>query len=345
MRYIGSKTKVLDFLENNILTCVDNVRDKIFGDLFCGTAVVSKHFKKLGCKIISNDYMNFSYIFQVSWIENNDIPSYSNLKEIGIKCYDDTLKYLNEINGMEGFFYKNYSIGGSKKYSNYERNYFSETNAKKIDAILFYLKKWEKHQYINKVEEYVLKTNLIDAVTKVSNISGTFGAFLKIDDKRKYKPLKLEPIEFIKSKHKNKCYNVDIYSIIENIRGDILYLDPPYNSRQYPPYYHILETISLNDTPNIYGKTGRRPYKNKLSPFCLKKEALPSILEIINKAKFKHIFLSYNTDGIINLENLYKSLKKYGNTEIFFKQYKRYKSNGNGDNKKSLKEVLFYVRK
>ena len=65
------------------------------------------------------------------------------------------------------------------------------------------------------------------------------------------------------------------------MRGDILYLDPPYNNRQYPPYYHILETVTLYDDPDIYGKTGRRHYEEKLSLLCMKEKAVSAMVNII----------------------------------------------------------------
>lgn len=54
--------------------------------------------------------------------------------------------------------------------------------------------------------------------------------------------------------------------LITQIKGvDILYLDPPYNERQYAPKYHILETIAKWDNPKIQGITGmKRLYKPKI---------------------------------------------------------------------------------
>ena len=345
MRYIGSKNNVLDFLENTIVDCVGSLSNRVFADLFAGTTVVSKYMKKRNCKIISNDYMAFSYIFQIAWIFNNSPPEFKNLRKVGLNGYENVLEYLNSFNCIEGFFYKEYSKQGSKKYSHYQRNYFSEKNAKKIDSILDCLQQWKKNNLVDFIEECVLRTSLIDAVTKISNISGTYGAFLKKDDNRKYKELYLEPIEFISSDYKNESYNCDIFDIINKIQGEILYLDPPYNSRQYPPYYHILETISLDDTPQIYGKTGRRPYKDKLSPLCIKNKALESLVFIIKKANFEHIFLSYSTEGLVPLKILFEALSKIGKTELFQKKYRRYKSNSNGNQLSQLREVIFYVKK
>lgn len=344
MRYIGSKQPVLGFLEENIVATVGDVKKKVFADLFAGTCVVSILFKKLGSKIIANDYMTYSYVMGNAYLKVNEEPKFLGLKASGISGYLDALKYLNNIRKQKGFFYRNYSPEGTSE-SQYVRNYFSGENTQRIDAIISKLKNWRKDKIINAYEEHVLKTSLLEAVTKISNISGTYGAFLKKDDKRKFKRMLLKPIEIISSRERHYCYNEDALKIINQLSGDILYLDPPYNQRQYPPYYHILETVVLGDAPLIYGKTGRRPYKDKLSPFCNKRQAYGALDTLISKARFKHIFLSYNNEGIISIADLDNMLSHYGDVKVFKQNHRRFKSNNNGKSKQSLREILFYVKK
>lgn len=343
MRYIGSKTKVLDFIIDTISqTGISISKDTVIADLFSGTVCVGEKFKSLGAKVITNDYMNFSYALQVAKIKFNSCPN----------GYHEKLEFLNGINEnceLNGFFARNYTAE-----CEYHRNYFSKNNASKIDAICTQLKKWLVQGDISDNMYWLLCASLVDAITKVSNVSGTYGSFLKIDDPRKYKNLILEPFEFFDNNQSNECYCEDIRTIIGKISGDILYLDPPYNSRQYAPYYHILETAVLYDNPDIYGKTGRRPYQDKLSPFCKKDEALEALIDIIIRANFKNIYISYSTDGIISVEDIMQSLNKLcrhniNKYDIFYKPYKRYKSNSSisdfvASNKK-LKEIIVYVRK
>ena len=201
---------------------------------------------------------------------------------------------------------------------------------------------------ISSEDFYFYKASLIDAVTKVSNTSGTYGSFLKINDNRKFKRIKLEPINVFDNNKNNECYCEDILQVIAHVSGDILYLDPPYNNRQYPPYYHILETVTLYDEPDIYGKTGRRHYEEMLSPLCMKEKAIPAMLDIIRQAKFKHCYISYSTDGIMPYKQLCEELGQYGEVNVFFRTYRRYKANSNGNieaDKGKLKEIIIYVKK
>ena len=337
MRYIGSKVRILDFISDTVDQTYGSVRNAVIADLFAGTCAVSEMFKQQNARVISNDYLYSSYALQVAKVKLNTEPS----------CpipYINAVQRLNELSGTEGFFYNEYSLEGSRK-NGIARNYFSEDNAKKIDSICIQMNEWMSNGLISEDMLFLLSANLIDAITKVSNISGTYGAFLKSDDKRKYKNLELMPIDFHDNQQDNEAYRSDIADIIDHLYGDILYLDPPYNSRQYPPYYHILETAVLYDAPPIYGITGRRPYQDSLSPFCMKEKALPAMLDIVKRANCTDIYISYSTEGIINYKTLCDELGVFGDVQHFFKPYRRYKSNGGGNDEKDVKEIIIYVKK
>lgn len=338
MRYIGSKAKILDFISNTISQTYGSVDGAVVADLFAGTCCVAEMFKKQNARIISNDYLRFSYALQIAKIKCNKEPQ-SKIP------YSEALFALNALNGVDGFFFKEYTLEGTAA-SQYSRNYFDSENAKKIDAICAQLSSWLRDEIISEDMFFLLSANLVDAITKVSNTSGTYGAFLKIDDQRKYRPLELLPYQFTDNGQSNEAYCMSITELIDRVSGDILYLDPPYNGRQYPPYYHILETAVLYDEPAIYGVTGRRPYQELLSPFCMKDKALPAMLDIVQKARFEHIYISYSTDGIMEYKKLCDALSAVGKVSCFFKPYRRYKSNNGGENTTTrVKEIVIYVKK
>ena len=127
MRYIGSKRQVLPFIKKTIIDTYGDFSDAIIGDLFAGTACVSEMFKQNGAKVISNDYMSFSYALQIEKVKLNSIPE-------SALAYEELLLQLNNIEGIDGFFFKEYSLEGTEN-KKYQRNYFSADNAKRIDAI------------------------------------------------------------------------------------------------------------------------------------------------------------------------------------------------------------------
>jgi adenine-specific DNA-methyltransferase len=339
MRYIGSKKNLLHFIEETTINLFGSLSDLVIGDLFSGTACVSDLFKHNGAKIISNDYLMSSFVTQVSKIKLNRAPQAK-------ATYSSLIEQLNSLSGMKNFFYYNYSIEGCLESENkYQRNYFSAKNASKIDAVRVQIENWLKEEYISLDMYYLLLSNLVDSVTKVSNISGTYGAYLKIQDARMHKPLELHSISFFDNKRENECFCEDATKLITHVAGDVLYLDPPYNSRQYPPYYHILETVVKYDNPDIYGKTGRRPYKDLLSPFCIKDKASSALEELITNANFPHILLSYSTEGIIDFDTLTNFLSKIGDVKVYYSDYKRYKSHSVVNSNKKLEEFIIYVKK
>jgi len=278
MRFIGCKQNLLPFLETFIKD--SDIKGNTFCDLFAGTATVGKKFKQLDYKIISCDLLYFSYILQKVYLELNKFPDFKKLlKFLDIDSIDETLflndcqnareiiRYLNNLDGNESFIYKNYSDEGTKK-SQHHRMYFTGKNAKKIDVIREKIEEWKNYNLLNEQEYYFLVCSLIEAVPFISNITGTYSAFLKTWDKRAFKKLTLEVPKIIKSNKKHKVFIGNSAELVSDFGPiDILYLDPPYNERQYAPNYHILETIAKWDFPKIKGKTGMREYSEQKSDF------------------------------------------------------------------------------
>lgn len=356
MRFIGCKENLLNFIETFVKQ--KDIKGNVFCDLFSGTGSVAKHFKKLGYKIIASDLLFFSYVLQKVYIEQNQYPKFAKLlKYLKIDPVKETLftsdsqnakeiiKYLNNLEGVEGFIYKNYSPEGTQGQT-YSRKYFTSDNAKKIDAIREKIEEWEKLNLINEQEYYFLLASLIEAVPFIANISGTYAAFLKEWDKRAFKKLTLEVPEIIKSDETHKVYHENGLKVLDQVKGiDILYLDPPYNERQYAPNYHILETIAKWDNPPIKGITGMRPYENQKSEFCNPKTGIKALSEIIKKNNFKHLLLSYNDDGIIPENEILKLFNHAGKSEIVEQNYQRYKSNSKGNQKNGVKEKIYYLKR
>jgi len=342
MRFIGSKVLLLNEIKK---VTQSNVKEaKVFCDIFSGTSTVGRYFKK-DYKIISNDLLYFSYVLQRASIGINKQPRF---EKIHNHIEIDPIEFLEnqdiDIEKLEQtpFIYENYSPNEKS-----ERRYFTNDNALRIDFIRQTIESWKQSELINEDEYFYLLAGLIEAIPFISNIAGTYGAFLKHWDKRAYKKLELIKLELCNNNEENICYNQDSNQLIKLISGDILYIDPPYNQRQYAPNYHILETVIRYDNPDIKGKTGLRPYHDIKSKYCVKKDVLNSFDELISNAKFKHIIVSYSTEGIMSVEDIEETLKKYGK-ESTFKLYKipyrRYKHRP-GKVEHDLHELLFYIEK
>lgn len=309
MNYIGSKYKLSDFISSSVKSIVgDDLSDKIFCDLFAGTGIVGRNFKKEVKKVISNDMEFYSYVLNKNYIENHEFLD----NEIYIK-------ELNETNGEEGFIFNEYSENGKAN-----RLYFSEHNGKKIDAIRTKIEFWKTEKKISSALYYFLLASLIESADKVANTASVYGAFLKKIKKTAQKELILEPAIFEINSHSHEVYNEDSNLLIKKIEGDILYLDPPYNAREYGANYHLLNTIAKYDNFTPKGKTGLRVYSK--SAFCKKKEVEKSFDDLIKNANFKYIFLSYNNEGIMSSETIKKILSNYGKYDLLTTEYQRFRA-------------------
>lgn len=227
--------------------------------------------------------------------------------------------------------------------------YFSIENSQKIDYIRNEIEKWYRSEKINKKEYYYLKACLIESVSKVSNIAGVYGAYLKTWDKRALKEMTFIDVERNdeKIKYENKIYNEKIEKLIGEVECDILYLDPPYTKNQYSTQYHLLETISKYDNPDIKGKTGSR--MDTLSNNSLfSKEGLVNIEfeRLIYNSNCKYIIFSYSSDGLMSKTFIESVLKRYGKEETYtFKKvnYRRYRNIKASE--KEHYEYLFFIEK
>jgi len=352
MRFIGNKEKLLDRIYKAVLST--DITSGTFCDFFSGTSNVGRYFKDKGFEIISSDLLYFSYVLQRAYITNNGEPKFKKLLNV-IKrpshalfssSFDRVRDYLNNLKGSKGFIYNNYTEEGTARQK-YKRKYFTPENAKRIDAIRKIIEIWHNKKIITEDEYFVLLATLIESVPFYANISGVYAAFLKRYDPRALKQFELKPIKFYLSDKSHTVYNKNSMDLIDQLDVDILYIDPPYNERQYAPNYHLLETIARYDNPKIKGVTGMRNYDNQKSDFCNKDLALIALDQIAQTSSYKTLILSYNSEGIMQEQDIISVLKKYGQVTKENIDYLRFKSNSNGDakHKKIVQEQLFILRR
>lgn len=332
MRYIGNKNKLLQFIESNI-NKLENIEDfNTLIDVFSGTCAVGEHFKKK-FNIISCDILECSYIQSYFKLLINKIP----------KDIDNYIKKLNDIEGIKGYIFEKYSENGKEG-----RLYFSEYNGKKIDAILKKILYWENKK-INIETIMYLKYSLLEAVSKISNITGVYGSYLKNLQKNATNKILLQKHDIINSNFKHNVFKGESYEKLKNIISNksILYLDPPYNSRQYSSNYHLLDTIAKNKDPIIKKTRGKvsksgLPEDLIMSKWCYKKSIeieLKKFLELDSLI----IILSYSSESILDKEQILSIMNKYGKTVVHEKQHKKFNSNSVAN--KNVLEYLFICDK
>ena len=307
--YIGSKQKLSKFIFDTVVqTCGNNLSNKIFCDLFAGTGIVGRTFKPHVNQVISNDVEYYSFVVNRNYIGNT-----SPFEK------EKYLEQLNLLKGTEGFIFQNYSHSG-----NAGRNYFTAENGKKIDAARLQIEAWEKTKTISGDQYFFLLASLLESADKVANTASVYGAYLKHTKASAAKKLIIKPATFQPTTNEHLVFQQDSNILIKEISGDILYLDPPYNARQYGANYHLLNTIAKYDTFVPKGVTGLREYYK--SHWCKSGEVLQTFEELIESAQFPYIFLSYNNEGLMSQKQVQTLMERYGKYSLKTKEYQRFKA-------------------
>ena len=327
-RYLGNKNSILPFIDEIIKTEIGEFSS--FCDIFSGTGVVGEYFNAQDKKIISNDllYNNF--------VSLNAFLSPQNFDELKL------LKIIDEFNKLEitrdNYFSKNFGD-----------RYFSIAIARKIGYIREKIKNLFVEHKINQHEKNILLTSLMYSVDRIANTVGHYDAYIKKEIKNQKLEMKMLNISTTKNQN-NEIYNKDANLLVRDIECDILYLDPPYNSRQYCDAYHLLENLSLWNKPEVFG-VAKKFDRTKIKSDYSKINAPKSFDDLIQNAKCKYILHSYNNMGNkgntrsnakISDEDIIKSLSKRGKVKVFEKSYKEFNAGNTkvGDNK----QRIFFVK-
>ena len=318
MNYIGSKVKLSSWIKDEVIKNIDGDLSKmVFADIFAGTGTIGKIFKKDVKQVISNDLEYYSFILNSNYIGNH----------IEIENIEEYIEKLNNLPLVQnGFIYQNYAFGSGSK-----RLYFSDKNAKKIDTLRIEIEKWNNFELISENIYFFLLASLLESADKVANTTSVYGAFLKKIKNTAQKDMILKSADFHITENSHQVFNEDANCLIQKISGDILYLDPPYNQRQYGSNYHLLNTIVKYQNFVPKGKAGLPEYNR--SKYSQKREVLNSFEELIKSAKFKYIFLSYNNEGLMSEIEIKNILSKYGKYSLVLKEYQRFKADKNREYK------------
>ena len=288
-------------------------------DLFAGTGIVSKTLRQNGVCVTSNDWQRYSYALATASLFNFDEDR---LSEITVQ--------MNSIKPIAHRFVEEFCEGGRG-----QRLYFSAANGGKIAAVREEIRKLHDAQEISEREQWYLVACLLEAADKVANTASVYGAFLKQIKKSASVDLNVRALEIGTGPDGNVlCEDaLDIASSrVDCDPFDLVYIDPPYNHRQYSANYHLLETIALWDIDAFEprGKTGLRPADQQASPFC-RSQAVESAMAAVIAIPSRMCVISYNNEGLLPKETLEGLVAQHFSSvqtiEVPYTRYKADKSN------------------
>ncbi|MBP9782420.1 MAG: DNA adenine methylase [Candidatus Pacebacteria bacterium] len=326
-RYIGNKYKLSEW----IFSIIDKeCKGETFADIFAGTGVVSAQANGRYKKVILNDFLYSNY---------NIYQAFFSKSKFSIDLINQYLKKYNSLDPAK--IKDNYfSISFGNKY-------FTADSAKLIGYIREDLEK--NKSKMSEKEYYILTTSLLYSADSIANTVGHYDAYFK---NKNYvtKSFSMKMIQPVKTNSAD-IYREDANTLVKRIKADIVYIDPPYNSRQYSRFYHVLENLIKWQKPKLFG-TALKPEPENMSDYC-RVSAKDRFAELIKDIKAKYIVVSYNntyesksnsSENKITHAELLTILNSRGKTKIFEKEYRHFNSGKTNFN--NHKEFLFvtYVK-
>jgi adenine-specific DNA-methyltransferase len=335
-RYIGSKARVALAIVDEIGPPTSGSR---FVDGFCGTGAVSSMALSRGWRrfLINDTLLSAGLIAAARLTSQSDAPF------LVAGGYESILGHLNSIPGSEGFVARTYSPLSSESCE-VERRYFTVENAARIDAIRLEIERLLRTETITRTEYRLLIADLLLASNRIANTAGTYGCFLRDWTEIALRPIHLQPQKLSSDRTTVEIQIGDVEGMSSK-SSDVVYLDPPYTKRQYAAYYHILETVAYGDNPDVSGVTGLRPWRSKASKYCYSRLAQAAITNLLLSLEARQIYMSYSTDGFVNLDELLETLIAKGERAELrsIREIGRYRPNEKAGRRKVVEEWLLTI--
>lgn len=325
-RYLGNKYKLIPFIKRIVDNECKNVNT--VADIFAGTGAVASAF--MDKKLITNDIMYSNYICHVAWFSSEKIFE------------DKIIRIITQYNEMN-------VVEDNYMSENFSDTYFSLEDCRKIGYIRQDIEDKFSTAEINGRERAVLITSLLYAMDKIANTCGHYDAYRKGVGFERH--LELCMPQLVPGLNVNNvCYNIDTNRLVAEIEADLVYIDPPYNSRQYCDAYHLLENVARWDKPAVFGVARKMDRTALKSEYCTQK-ATKAFENLIASIRAKYILLSYNnmankgnerSNAKINDDDIMRILNKKGTVKVFAEDYKVF-SAGKSDIKANQERLFLCV--
>jgi adenine-specific DNA-methyltransferase len=359
VRYIGNKTKLLGFIEKRLATREITGEDLTAVDPFSGTASVAHHLKRLGFQVTASDIMAYGYVFARAYVEVDALRPAPGLADevLAVESREgptpgDVVAYLNGLDPLPGFLHRSYAPTGQEGKA-HGRMYFTPVNAARIDHVRNRVEEWYRAERIDRDLYHLLLAAVIEGADRVANTTGVYASFVKTWQPNARHRFRLE-LPGIVERNGCRAEQADALELAAELEPfDLLYLDPPYNNRQYPGYYHIPELLAMgwfDGEPELRGKTGLLPDRDKRSDWSRAGKCEDAFEALIATAPWRHVVMSYNDEGIIpeaTIERVLKSYGRNGTYRRYSRTYKRYRSDADSEDRKykgdRVREYLYCV--
>lgn len=310
-RYIGSKARMIDFIESTMKK--EKIEFSSFLDLFGGTGIVGDFFNNQKTKVYVNDLLKSNYLSYLAWFGNDKIDK---------KKLENIINKYNSLNNLKDNYFS----------VNFGDTYFSNNNCKRIGYIREDIENKYLNNEINTRERAILITSLLYAMDKIANTVGHYDAYRKNGNLDKKLELCMLNLKSNINNKNNKIFNEDSNELVRNIKADVVYIDPPYNSRQYSDAYHLLENVATWEKQEVFGVAKKMKRNGIKSKYCSVSAPL-AFKDLIENINAKYIIVSYNNMGTkgagrsqakISDEDIMSVLSSKGKVKVYETEFNQF---------------------
>lgn len=384
IKYMGSKSKIIDFLVDGI----NEVRDpgEPILDLFSGSASLAGAVGKQST-FYSNDIQVYSGIIADAYTKAWQAPGTPTSQEIINRAEKEVGDNSSLIKDYLPLYTGNIDLSTFVLYEqkqrelidksfdhtwhlfvkNYSGTWWSAYQCLWIDAIRKEIENYREHPIYP-----VLMSSLMFAMAYCSQGTGHYAQYRDAKTISSMKDISIYRIRDI-SQYFTRKYNealkilsteppenislsstLDFRESLNEFEGGVVYADPPYCFVHYSRFYHALETLVLYDYPELQvkgGKTvkGRYRVNRHQSPFSIQSQvpgAFLSLFEGVRNSNSK-LVLSYSNTGMISLEELSDLANTVFNgrdIELLSMDYQHMTLGRQGIRHRDVKECLLLIK-
>ncbi len=354
VKYMGSKTEVLDLIESGFNYLGKDY--KYVCDLFAGSSTLSGALRGKA-NIVSNDVQSYSGVFSKAYLSNyewDELPEAEELvreAEERAKDFDEYFGKLSELYNYERDFTLEefnsleeqqralidkedwYTYDGYYLFTkDYSGTYWSYWQCVMIDSFKYVIDQYRD----NEAYYSLLLTCLMYAMAYNSQSTGHYAQYRvpeaesSMEDILIYRRKNLASFFISKyNEFRGFTLNVNEFSYVtmshrdedclkELKTGGVVYADPPYCFVHYSRFYHALATLVRYDFPEVKFK-GRYRTDRYQSEYCIRTEvadAFRTMFSLINEKKLDLKLSYYDSDtNTIKAEEIVGLLQQEFNGE------------------------------
>jgi len=308
-RYIGCKAKLVDWIFELIQKETTDVHS--FCDIFAGTGSVANRAFSLYDKVIVNDFLHSNNVIYKAFFQNSE---WSENKILAI---------LDKYNGIDTS-----TLADNYFSINFGDKFFDMLTARLIGYIREDIVRIRPA--LTDKEHAILLASLIYSIDRLANTLGHYEAYIK----KQIVPRKL----ILRMVDAGAFSGAEIYQCDSNllarqISADVVYIDPPYNSRQYSRFYHLLENLVQWQKPQLFG-SAMKPKEENMSDYC-RCSAFRAFQDLVAHLDARYLVVSYNntyksksssSENKIRLEQIEEALNNCGETHVYSHSYSPFNS-------------------